>query len=120
MSEFNFTEGVENTQCCTGRKKSSGFRVNDPHPPTSSIFHCYPLPIHHPFSPSLIIHLPRAFQKCIICQFLSTELKVMPSYIFSIVITFQIWTCHVTCVDKLSKIFISSDTLLNFRKSHQI
>ena len=26
---------------------------NDPHPqhPTSSIFHCYPLPIHHPFNP---------------------------------------------------------------------
>ena len=23
--------------------------LNDPHPPTSSIFHCYPLPIHHPF-----------------------------------------------------------------------
>ena len=24
--------------------------LNDPHHPTSSIFHCYPLPIHHPFS----------------------------------------------------------------------
>ena len=23
-----------------------------PHHPTSSIFHCYPLPIHHPFSPN--------------------------------------------------------------------
>ena len=24
---------------------------NDPHHPTSSTFHCYPLPIHHPFPP---------------------------------------------------------------------
>ena len=60
--------------------------------------------------------LPRAFQKCIICQFPSTELKVMTSYVFSIVTTFQLWACHVTCVDKLSKIFIPLDALLNFRK----
>ena len=25
--------------------------LNDPHHPTSSIFHCYPLPIYHPFPP---------------------------------------------------------------------
>ena len=32
-----------------------------PHHPTSSILHCYPLPIHHPFPPlkSLIIHFVR-------------------------------------------------------------
>ena len=29
----------------------------------------------------------------------------MTGYVFSIVITFQIWACHVTCVDKLFKIF---------------
>ena len=35
--------------------------LNDPHPhhPTSSIFHCYPHPIHHPFPPLKIsiIHI---------------------------------------------------------------
>ena len=40
----------------------------------------------------------------------------MASFVFSIVITFQIWACHVTCVYKLSKNFISRDTFLNFRK----
>ena len=64
--------------------------------------------------------LPRAFQKCIICQFPSTELKDMNSYVISIVTTFQIWACHVTCVDKLSKLLISADALLSFRKSDQI
>ena len=59
---------------------------------------------------------PRAFQKCISCQFLSIERKVMASFVFSIVTTFQIWACHVTCVYKLSKNFISRDILLNFRK----
>ena len=39
---------------------------------------------------------------------------------FFIVTTFQIWACHVTCVYKLAKSFISRDTLLNFRKIHQI
>ena len=59
---------------------------------------------------------PRAFQKCIMCQFPSTELKVMTSYLSSIVTVFQIWACHVTCAVKLSKVVMSSDTLLNFRK----
>ena len=36
----------------------------------------------------------------------------MTSYVFSVVTTFQIWACHVTCVYKLSKIFISSDMSL--------
>ena len=40
----------------------------------------------------------------------------MTSYVVSIVTTFQTWAWHVTCVDKLSKIFISADALLNFRK----
>ena len=40
----------------------------------------------------------------------------MASFVFFIVTTFQIWACHVTCVYKLAKIFISQDTLLNFRK----
>ena len=65
-------------------------------------------------------YLPRAFQKCNICQFLSTEWKVMASFVFSIITTFHVWACHVTCVYKLAKNCISWDTLLNFRKSHQI
>ena len=40
----------------------------------------------------------------------------MTSYVFSIVTTFHIWACHVACVDKLSKIFMSSDALLIFSK----
>ena len=40
----------------------------------------------------------------------------MASFVFFIVTTFQIWVCHVTCVYKLAKNFISEDTLLNFRK----
>ena len=40
----------------------------------------------------------------------------MTSCVFSIVTTFHIWACHLTCVDKLSNIFISSDALLNFRE----
>ena len=34
----------------------------------------------------------------------------MASYIFFIVTTFQIWACHVMCVYKLAKNFISRDT----------
>ena len=66
------------------------------------------------------LSLQKAFQKCVICQFPSTERKVMVSFVFSIVTTFQIWVCHVTCVYKLHENFVSRDTLLNFRKSHQI
>ena len=44
----------------------------------------------------------------------------MASLVFLIVTTFKIWACHVMCVYKLAKNFISQDTLLNFRKSHQI
>ena len=62
------------------------------------------------------LQLPRAFQKCIICKFPSAALKVMASKVFSIVNTFQIWACLVMCVYKLSKGFLSADTLLNFRK----
>ena len=40
----------------------------------------------------------------------------MASFLFSIVTTFEIWACYVTCVYKLSKNFISRDTLLNFTK----
>ena len=40
----------------------------------------------------------------------------MASFVFFIVTTFQIWACHVTCVYKLAKNFISQNTLLNFRK----
>ena len=40
----------------------------------------------------------------------------MASFVFFIVTTFQIWACHITCVYKLAKNFISRDTLLNFRK----
>ena len=43
----------------------------------------------------------------------------MASFVFFIVTTFQIWACHVTCVYKLAKNFISQDTLLNFRESHK-
>ena len=32
--------------------------LNDPHHPTSSIFHCYPLPIHHSFPPKNFDHTP--------------------------------------------------------------
>ena len=38
-----------------------------------------------------VVILPRAFQKCIICQLPSTEWKVMASFVFFIVTTFQIW-----------------------------
>ena len=55
-----------------------------------------------------------------ICQFPLTEWKVIAIFVFSIVTAFQIWACQVTCVNKLVKNFISQDTLLNFRKSHQI
>ena len=44
----------------------------------------------------------------------------MASFVFFIVTTFQIWACHVTCVYKLAKNFISRDTLLNFRKRLKI
>ena len=40
----------------------------------------------------------------------------MASCVFFIVTTFQTWACHVTCVYKLAKNFISEDILLNFRK----
>ena len=40
----------------------------------------------------------------------------MASFVFFIVSTFQIWACHVTCVYKLAKHFISQDTVTNFRK----
>ena len=55
--------------------------------------------------------LTKAFQNCIICQFPSTEWKVMASFVFFIVITFQIWACHVTCVYKLAENVISPDIL---------
>ena len=64
--------------------------------------------------------LSKSFPKCIMFPFPSTGLKVMTSYVFFIVATFQIWTCHVTCVLKLSKTFLLPDTLLSFRKSHKI
>ena len=32
--------------------------LNDPHHPTSSTFHCYPLPIHHPSPPRNFDHTP--------------------------------------------------------------
>ena len=35
-----------------------------PHHPTSSIFHCYPLPIHHPFPPLKILIIHKLFQQC--------------------------------------------------------
>ena len=45
----------------------------------------------------------------------------MASFVFFIVTTFQIRAaCHVTCACKLAKNFTSRDTLLSFRKSHQI
>ena len=50
----------------------------------------------------------------------STKWKVMASFVFFIVATFQICACQVRCVYKLAKSFISQDTLVNFRKSHQI
>ena len=68
------------------------------------------------FSNSVLNLKVLASQKCISCQFPSTEWKVMASFVFSIVTTFQIWACHVTCVYKLTKNFISRDTLLNLRK----
>ena len=40
----------------------------------------------------------------------------MGCLVFSIVTTFQIWTYHVMFVYRLSKSFISQDTLLNLRK----
>ena len=41
----------------------------------------------------------------------------MASFAFFIVTTFQIiWACHVTCVYKLAKNFISRDTLLNYQE----
>ena len=60
--------------------------------------------------------LTKNFPKCIIGQFPSTEWKVMASFVYFIVTTFQLWACHVTCVYKLAKNFISQDTLLNLRK----
>ena len=60
--------------------------------------------------------LTKSFPKCIICQLPSFKWKVMASFVFSIVTTFQIWTCHVTCVYKLFENFIARDTLLKFRK----
>ena len=60
--------------------------------------------------------LTKSVSKLIFCQIPSTELKVMASFVFSIVTTFHILACHVTCVDKLFKNFISPDTLLTFRK----
>ena len=39
----------------------------------------------------------------------------MASFVF-VVTTFQIWACHVMCVYKFAKNFLSQDTLLNFRK----
>ena len=46
--------------------------LNDPHPhhPTSSIFHCYPLPIHHPSPPPPPL-------KILIIHFLSSDLNVL-------------------------------------------
>ena len=41
----------------------------------------------------------------------------MASFVFFIVTTFQKWACHVTCIYKLAKNFISQDTLLNLGKS---
>ena len=35
--------------------------------------------------------LTKSFQQCIICHFLSSEWKVMASFVFFIVSTFQIW-----------------------------
>ena len=40
----------------------------------------------------------------------------MAGFVFFIVTVFKIWACHVTCVYKLAKNFISRDALLNFRK----
>ena len=40
--------------------------------------------------------LTKSFPKCIICQFPSTEWKVMASFVFFIVATFEIWACHLT------------------------
>ena len=66
------------------------------------------------------IALTKSFSVCIICKFPSTALKVMTSEVFSIVTTFQIWACPVMYVYKLSKGFLSADTLFKFRKSHKI
>ena len=60
--------------------------------------------------------LTKSFPKVYYSQFPSTERKVMASFVFSIVTPLQIWACHVTCVGKLSKNFISPDSLLHFRK----
>ena len=64
--------------------------------------------------------LTKSFPKMCICQFLSTEWKVMANFVFFIVTTFQIWACHVMRVYKLNKSFMSQDTLIKFWKSHQI
>ena len=51
--------------------------LNDPHHPTSSIFHWYPLPIHHSFPPpnkNFIIH----FLKCLLSLFqLNIKFKML-------------------------------------------
>ena len=44
----------------------------------------------------------------------------MTYYVFSIVTIFRTWACHVMYVESLSKILISQDILLDFRKSHKI
>ena len=64
--------------------------------------------------------LTKSFPKMYYLSIPSTEWKVMASFVFFIVTTFQICACHFMCVYKSAKIFISRDTLLKFRKSHQI
>ena len=67
------------------------------------------------FSNLLLISnvLTKSFPKM---YYLSIEPKVMTSYVFSIVITFQIWAYHVTCLQIVQKLFIIRYAI-NFRVS---
>ena len=69
---------------------------------------------------NLVLNLKVPTKNVIFVNFHQLNGKLWLGFVFFIVTTFQIWACHVKCVYKLAKNFISQDTLLNFRKSHQI
>ena len=49
----------------------------------------------------------------IISQCPLAELKVMTNHVFSIMTNFQIWACQVKTIERLFKIFVLPDMLLN-------
>ena len=62
----------------------------------------------------------RAIQKCRFYWIWTTVSNVMGIYVKFTMTTHQIWSCHVTLASNSENFYFSPNSILNFRKSHQV